>query len=219
MQKKLFLIVPLMFLLIGTLAACGDDEEVVATVNGEAIYESEWQQVVDQMTMQYTQMGMDLESEEGSEMLEMIEDQALESLIQQTAVVQYAVDEGTKVNDSDIDGRIDEMIAQYGGESEFEAVLEENDYTMDSFKDYLYDELIIETFLDDYLDDVDVSEEEVKEYYEEYTAQFEDEEEDPEDLEDIEDQIVNQIKQESEQEQIQFIIELAMEDAEIERKI
>jgi len=221
MVKKWILIIPLALLFVGTLAACGSDDEqtVVATVNGEEIYENEWQQTVDQMTMQYTQMGMDLESEEGQQMLEMIEEQALDSLIQQTAVVQYAVEEGVSVSDDEIQEEIDAMIEQHGGEDEFESVLEQNDHTMDSFRDFLYDELTIEAYLDEYLDEVEVSEEEINEYYEGYAEQFEDEDEEPEDLEDIEDEIINQIQQEAQQEQIQTLIETAMEDAEVERKI
>jgi len=220
MKKRFLLIVPLALILIGGLAACGDNgDEVIATVGDEEIMESEWQDTVDQMSMQYEQFGIDLDSEEGAQYRVMIEEQALESLIQQAALVQVAKSEGIDVSEETLDEELETFIGQYPSEDDFHAALEENGYTEDDFREMLKEEMIVEQFIDQQIDDVEVDQEDIEERYEQYVGEAEAQGEEPEPFEEIEDQLEEQVVQEQEQEQIQVIVEDVLDQVEIERHV
>jgi len=216
-KRKILFMIPLLFLLIATLAACGSDDETIATVNGEEIMKSDWEDMVEQMSMQYEQFGIDLESEEGAQYLQMIEEQALDTLIQQEALLQAAQGAGIEVSDETVNEEIDALVEQYPSEEEFEAALEEHGYTEDEFFDFMKEELVVQEYIEDQQSDIEVTEEDLDELYEQYKAQFEDsEEEEPEAFEDVKDDLEQQAKQQQEQEQFQTIVEQAVEEADVE---
>lgn len=222
-MKRLALIT-LSLISVFALMACGSDEEVVAKVNDEAITEAEWQTNVDMMKQQYQQQyaqfgqEIDFESEEGEEILEMIEEQALESLIQQEVLVQKAEEAGYETPEADIDEEMDAMAEQYGSEEEFDQILEDNNFSRESYRELLEDQFTIDAYINDEVS-IEVSDDEIDEFYEDYVSQFEDQEEEPEDKEDIEDMIIEQIEQEKQQEAVQDIIDDAKETYDIERFI
>lgn len=221
MKKGLVLLIGLVF--IFALTACNNDDnepedEVIATVNEENIYESTWQKSVDRMLLSYQQQGLDVESEQGQIFVEQIEVQALEQLINQTLLYQEA-----KANDFEVDieaaqADLTELKQGYQSEEAFATALENNLFTEDELLNLLQIELSITAYLDATLDEVTVTEEEKIAYYDDYVEQADEEEEIPP-YEDVEENIEAQLISEGEQAQISTLIEDLKAASDIENNL
>lgn len=245
MFKKFLALPILMLVLVVGLAACNGDEdqddtedngentseidpsEPVATVNDEEILAEEWQMlsnsIASQQMMQLQQSGIDPESEEGKKYIEQIEsgaeEQALEQLIQQEAILQEAENTDFTVESDAIDAQYEETKNQFESQEEFETALENNSLTKESYKESIEEQLLTQNYLDDNMDSIEVTDEEVQEAYDEYKANQEAQGGEPEAFEDIEQQLRDSLKREEENKQIQDIVQTVMDDAEIERLI
>ena len=245
MFKKYFALPFLMLVLVAGLAACNDDEdqeenndnedttseiapdEVVATVNDEEILAEEWLMLSDsiaqQQMMQLQQAGINPESEEGKEYVEQIEkgaeDQALEQLIQQEAILQKAKTADFTVDSEDIDAKYEETKGQFETEEAFETALENNSLTKESYKESIEEQLLTQNYLDENMDSVEVSNEDVQKAYDEYKTRQENQGGDVQAFEDVEQQIRESLKREEENRQIQKIIQSVMDETDVERLI
>ncbi len=245
MFKKYFALPFLMLVLVAGLAACNDDEdqeenndnedttseiapdEVVATVNDEEILAEEWLMLSDsiaqQQMMQLQQAGINPESEEGKEYVEQIEkgaeDQALEQLIQQEAILQKAKTADFTVDSEDIDAKYEETKGQFETEEAFETALENNSLTKESYKESIEEQLLTQNYLDENMDSVEVSNEDVQKAYDEYKTRQENQGGDVQAFEDVEQQIRESLKSEEENKQIQKIIQSVMDETDVERLI
>lgn len=224
-KKGLVLLIGLLFML--TLSACGNDEEtteepedsVVATVNDEAIYESEWQQAVDRTLSGYEQQGIDFETEQGQMIVEQVESQALEQLIHQTVLYQQAEANDFTVDEDAAQAELDSIKAAYESDEAFAEALEANMFTEQELIDMFEIELSINAYLESQLEEVTVTELEKIEFYEEYKAQSEEQGQSVESYDTVEDQIEQQLISNKEQEQISAILESLIEESDIERNI
>ena len=180
-NKKVSLIMVALFVL--TLTACGgatdendaevDQGEVVAVVNGEEIYEMEFQRQVDRMIAANENQGMVLEGEEGDMVKAQIEDQVIQYLVQQQVLLQEAHSRGLQVTDEEVENDLEMIKEQFGSEEEFEQIMEDNLFTEMELKQTLRTELTIEALLEDESPEVTVDEEELREYYRFYEMQHE----------------------------------------------
>ncbi len=203
--------------LVVLLAACGnDDSEPIAIVNGEEIPTYRFNEQVDRMKSGYEQQGIDFDSEDGAQFLAMIEQQAINTLIQQTVLIQGAEEAGIELDEASVDDAYAGIRNQFDSEEMFEEALEANGFTEDSLREMIYVELKIEKFFDASVDDVDVSDADIEEYYADYEEQMEQHDQEAEALEDIWDEIEAQIIQERQSEQFNEVVDTLMEQSEIE---
>lgn len=194
-----------------------EDLTVIASVNGEEIKTDEWRQNVDQMKMQYTQMGVDFSSQEGQMMLNQIKSQALESLIQRALILQEAIEQGYEASDEAVEEDIQGVIDQYESEEDFEAALEHFDFTRESFAEMLKGDLTLDAFINEAIEIDEVTEEDLEETYAMYVEQAEAAGEAVEDFEDIKDDLEAEVENQYRQEALNEIIEALKEEGDIER--
>ncbi len=221
MKKGLVLLIGLVS--IFALTACNNEndepeDEVIATVNEENIYESTWEKSVDRMILSYQQQGMDVESEQGQMLVEQIETQALEQLINQTLLYQEAKANDLEVDTEDAQADLNELKQGYESEEAFASALETHLFTEDEFLTLLQTDLSITAYLEATLDDITVSEEEKLAYYVKYIEQIEEEEDIPAYV-DVEENIEAQLAGEAEQEQITLLLEDLKASSDIEKNL
>ncbi len=164
-----------------------EDEDIIATVNGEVITEEEFNQALEQEKMQYMQQGIDLDSDEMSEMLPELEEQVLETyFIIPILLEQKAEEEGIEVSDEEVEGRYQEYAAQFGGEAQLEEAMENAGITRDDLIEDISRELSIQNYLEYYLesyladnpeeridqDNIELSEEEVENRYQQMREEY-----------------------------------------------
>lgn len=235
----------LVFLLV--ITACGNSEgvaeeseetqedlgEVVATVNGENIYESTFQRQVDRMISANEQQGMSFEGEEGEMVKAQIEDQVMDYLVQQEVLLQEARTRQLKASEEEIDDEMEMIRGQFETEEEYEQALEENLFTEEELRNTIKAELTIETLLESESPEIEIEEEEIQEYYSFYEMQHEqqmamiqqegvelsDEEMEMMKLpsyEEMEEDLRQQITMQKQQEYHMLLVEELMENSEID---
>lgn len=237
----------LVLVLVLMLSACGGtvEQEVqnnesetsmgesIAIVNGENIYEVEYNRMTERMMASYEQQGMSFEGDQGEEMLEQIQQQTLEMMIQQKVLLQEVQRLGLSPSEESVDEQLNSIRSQFDTDEEYEAALEQNMFSEKEFKETLVQELSIEVFLDENMSEVVVTDDELEEYYKQYKTQQEEQikaiedsgEEVPEDqlsmmevssFEDMKAELEASLVQQKEQEQIMTLIDKLIEDSDIE---
>ncbi len=164
-----------------------DNGEVVATVNGEEVTRAEFNQAFEQEKMQYEMQGIDLESEEMSEMLGELEEHVLENyFIIPILLEQKAKEMGVEATEEEVEERYQEFVVQFGGEEELEEQMAEADITREELEQDLVRELTIQNYLEQYLeeyfednpdervdkDDIELSAKEVENRYQQIQGQY-----------------------------------------------
>lgn len=240
---KLSLVVSIMLI----LAACGgqggneaqvEEPEVdmgdpVAIVNGENIYEVEYESMTEKMIASYEQQGIELGDNESEQMLEQIRQQALDQMIQQEVLLQNAERSGLIPSEETVEEEIDSIRSQFESDEEYEIALEQNMLTENELKETLEKELSIEAYIGDNIPEVDVTDEEIEEYYRQYKTQQEEQikameasgEDIQEDqmammevpgIEEIKEELKAGLIQQKEQEHLMALIDELLKDSDIE---
>src|SRR5699024_2241269 len=205
MLRKKWLFMLSLVLIIGVLAACGDDNnedkandeqpempepdlegipDIVADVNdGEVTkedFEATYQQQFQQMAMQAQMSGQNMD---------------------------------------EIDETIDKVVEQNGMESKDELVeaLEEQGMDEDEFMEQIETQVRVDKLLEEESGDLEPSEDEVKEAYEDMKKQQEeaDSDEDVPEFDEMEDQLKEQLKQQNQQEVTEDLVAKLREDADV----
>ncbi|WP_205684280.1 SurA N-terminal domain-containing protein [Clostridium formicaceticum] len=183
--RKLFLII-LSGMLLFSFAACtatedgasdSVDEEVsaiVALVNGKEIQRSDFENVLENMKLSYQQFGLDFDSEENKEMLELMKEEALNNLIQQELLLQSALEKNYAASQDEIDHELEQIKAQFGTDEEFDMALEANHLTLDALIESIANEIMLAQYIQNEIGEPTVSEEEIIAMYEEYSESMED---------------------------------------------
>jgi|GEM_PF-514276 len=170
MKRFLVLLLVVPFLLAGCAA---EDKDVIAIVNGEEVYEEEYEIRVERLKNQVAQvMPVDFDSPEGQEWIQIIEGRILDELIWETILLQEAETHGIEASEAEVDQAFDEALLHYDTEEEFDAFLEENDMTRDDYRDLVRTQVIVENLLDKQVGEPDVDEEQARAYYEQNRAFF-----------------------------------------------
>jgi len=94
--------------------------EVVATVNGEKIYEGELDMMVQQMMMQ---QGMDPQDEQMAEIEELMKQDVLDELIMSSLLAQKVQEKGIGLSEEEVEEEYRQMVKMSGGEEAFEEQL------------------------------------------------------------------------------------------------
>ncbi|SNS49689.1 SurA N-terminal domain-containing protein [Anaerovirgula multivorans] len=185
MLRKLFIVILAGMLMI-SFSACTAKEEgaadsaeengaaVVALVNDTEIQRIDFETMVENMKLSYLQFGIDFESEESKEILAMIEEEALNNLIQQQLLLQDALEKRYEVSKDEIDDEIKQIKSQFDNEEEFLAALEANQLTLDVLEKNVANDIMLEQYIQDEIGEPSASEEEIRAMYEEYSQTTED---------------------------------------------
>ncbi|SES86106.1 SurA N-terminal domain-containing protein [Natronincola peptidivorans] len=222
MLRKLGLI-----LLVGVLAlsfaACTATEEapgasetnqgeVVALVNNQEIYKSDFDRVLEGMKSQYLQFGIDFDSEDAKEILVELEKEAINNLVRHEVLLQDAKEKGYEAPQDELDYEIERIKGQFESEEEFENALEINNITLEQLKRNIGNEMILGEYLQQELGEESVTEEELRELYEVYSEMMEDIPE----FEEIRYQLIEEIQYERFQEKFEVYVGKLMEENTIE---
>ena len=199
-----------------------ESQEVVATVNGEEIAREELEVMLEQQKQQYQMQGMDMDSEDMSDMLEQLERQILDSLVANLLMAQAAEEKGISVSEEELEQEYQDLVAQFGGEEELNQQLEAAGITQEEIKEDIARTLPAQKYMESYKEeniseeDLEVSEEELKAVYDQYSAQMGEE---FGEFEEVKPQLEEDLKRQKENEVLQSHVEEVREEAEIEIKL
>lgn len=153
------LIIVLLALLAWKLSANASDEQVLATVNGEAIYASEVRQVYDRLPPQYQE--------------QFTEEEILNQTITEVLILQHAEEQGIVANPGEVDYRIAEMVAANGiSEQMLEQQLSAQNITREDFEEYVRRLMVLEELQESIPSQVNVSIQEVQRLYTQRLDQY-----------------------------------------------
>ncbi|MFC4323884.1 SurA N-terminal domain-containing protein [Litchfieldia salsa] len=192
-----------------------DQKEVVASVNGKNISQTEFNTALEQFKLTYTQQGIDLESL-GEEQNKLIEEQALEQLINNELLQQAADKEELVAKPEEVEASLSELKGQFETEDQFTEALATNNLTLEELEEQIAKEMKINQYIASNINEQTVTDEEIQEMYDMYGEQSE--EELPA-LEEVKEQIKQTIEQQKQQQEIQVLIEKLKEDSKIIKNI
>lgn len=159
--------VVLIILLFGTAVSFAESK-IVVRVNGEALTNIQLERIIDELLPKAFYHGAIT-----PEKREKYRPEALEELIKRELIYQAAKKQGYKIKSSEINDYVDNLIAKYKSESEFNKVLKANGYTMESFrKDVEKNKILIKFMNEEILEKAAVSDEFIRQYYEENKKDF-----------------------------------------------
>src|SRR5699024_3143607 len=194
MLRKKWLFMLSLVLIIGVLAACGDDNnedkandeqpempepdlegipDIVADVNdGEVTkedFEATYQQQFQQMAMQAQMSGQNMDEIDQDELKE----QTADGLVGQELLMQEANDRVSDMSYVYIDEIIDKVVYQngMGSKDEFVEALEEQWMDEDEFMEQIDTQVSVDKLLEEESGDLELSEDEVKVAYEDMLKQ------------------------------------------------
>jgi peptidyl-prolyl cis-trans isomerase C len=149
--------------------ANADDDEVVARVNGETISSDRFERQLNITQQQARRQGVVLD-EQG---LLLLKRDVLENLIDNEVLYQETQNKGYRVDSSNVDERFTEVQSQFATEQEFQAALNNMNYTADSFRLAIERRIAIENYIEvEVVPGIDVSESESRRYYDSHQDQF-----------------------------------------------
>ncbi len=115
----------------GGAITVGPNDKLAARVNGVGIPLTLYQRQAEQARSALVAQGMDLKTDQGKEALKGLQQQALGQLIDNVLVEQAAQQENVKVTDQDVNNRIQQMIDDAGGRSQFDEYLKQTQMSLD----------------------------------------------------------------------------------------
>lgn len=184
-------------------------EDAAAIVNEEVISVTKVNEKIENTKEMYSQQGIDV-AQQGEEFIEMLEEQVLNSLIDETLVVQAAAE--YPVTDEQVNEQVESIKAGFETEEQFNEVLEANNLTNETLLVELEKQLKVEQFFIENMNEVTVSEEELQEAFNQISEMSEEEV----DFEEVKPQLEQSVVQQKQQEEQQKLIEKLREDATIE---
>lgn len=160
------------------LAACsssGAEGGVAATVNGTEISE---QKITDQIELLRSQSGLDDEDQWGQFLAQQdetpssIRDEIIDTLVEQELIVQGAKDLGLTVEDSEVDGYVDQMKSNYDDDEAWNNALEEVGFTEESYRKAIEDSLYEQKVNDYFKENAEVTDEDYITSAQTYASQY-----------------------------------------------
>jgi len=144
--------------------------DVVATVNGEEIYEGELEMTMQQVMQQ---QGIDPQDEQMGEMQDQLKQDILDDLITTTLLAQKAEEKGLQLTDEEVEEEYQAMAEMSGGLEQFEQQLQMMGQSPEAVKDEIKTHSAPQLYFENHFreraeeEGIEVSEEEIEEEYEE----------------------------------------------------
>lgn len=192
-----------------------DDKTIVAVINEEEVDGAMYNIVLENLQMQFQQIGQDPTSDE---MTEQLKTQTLDTLVSQTLFLQQAKAEKIEATEDELENEYGALILQFGDEEALEKALKSEGMDAEALKENIRESIVFEKYQEKIAPAEEVTDEEIKAYYDEFTAQSEGEEEIPA-LEDLSENIKQILVQNEQQQKLAAHIEALKKDAKIELKI
>lgn len=175
-NKKIIFFLVIISIISLTISACqSEKEDLVAKVNGEVItrkdFEKELNIVKESKKMEY---GEDIfsGSPEGDEILKELEKNVLNKLIIEKLILKEIGDMNISISDEEIENEIQNYKEELGGEEQYQAFMEKNNFSKEFLQEYFKKQLIFEKHREIILEETIISEEESRKYFEENKDQL-----------------------------------------------
>ena len=109
-------------------------EPLAARVNGQPIYLADYQKQVSEWEAAFISQNPNLSQDDREAMLAQGRQQVLDVMIEQVLIEQSAAQEGLTVSDQEVEDVIARDVAENGGEEQFNAWLQANNWTAEEYK-------------------------------------------------------------------------------------
>jgi hypothetical protein len=193
-----------------------DNNKIVAVVNDEELTGEEYNAVLTLIQGQMQKMGQDPSSKE---VAEQVKAQVLDSLVNQTLILQKAQEAKLKASASEIDEEYSALEKQFGGEKEMEKALKIQSMDVETLKEQIAESIIFNKYLDKVAPAGKISEKEIKEYYDQAAATSKEAGQEMPPLEELSQEIEGFINQEQQQKLLAAHVEELKAAAAIELKL
>ncbi len=156
--------------IIGSLLYFNAKDNVAMRINDSTFSHEEFNQIINQIVQEIEMYGISANKEE-------IVEEAMERLIQQTLILNYAKERGMEVSQDEIDSEFDNLMSMYQvqDEQEFLSLLKEQGIkNKEEVEKLLSLEIKVNKLVDIYGEEIDITDKDVKEAYSDYYSQMED---------------------------------------------
>ena len=168
--RKMLVFALLSALLVGAVALSGcAKKDAAATVNGEAISQTQLNQQLDQLKKQYPNM---FTGADGAGRLLDFKQRLLDNLINQKLIDQAAKDKGIKISDADVTKQVDQLKAGFKDTTQFESALKSAGMTLTSLTDQIRQQLMTQKLIETLSANTKVTDADIKAYYDKNKTQF-----------------------------------------------
>jgi len=193
-----------------------EEDEVVAVVNEQELTGVEYNAALSQIQGQMQQMGQDPTSEEAAEQ---VKTQALDSLVNQTLIIQKAEEAELDASEEEIDEEFTAFQEQFGGEEAMNEALEAQGMEVETLRDQIAESIKFEKYVTEAVPAEEPTDEEVQEYYDQAAAQSEESGQEMQAFEEVSEQIKQILTEQKQNEQLMAHVEELKADSEIELMI
>lgn len=193
-----------------------DAKEIVAVVNDEELNGEHYNATLTSIQGEMQRRGQDPTSKEAAEQ---IKKQTLDSLVNQTLLMQQAKDAEIEASEVEIEEEYNEFAKQVGDEEKLKEVLEGQKMDVKALKEKIADSIIFNKYTNQVAPLEEVTDEEIKEYYDQAAAQAKEAEQELPSFEEASEQVKGILEQEQQQKKLIAHVEELKEKAEIELKI
>jgi len=147
--------------------------DAVASVDGEPIKKTEFDQLIAQAKTSYKNQQREF-PQAGSQEYQTLKNQAVQFLVQRRQYEQEAEEMGIEVTDQQVEDRLTQIKKQYfgGDQKKYETQLKEQGLTDQQVRNDIRAQLVSEKLFEAVTKDVKVTDEDVKKYYEENKANY-----------------------------------------------
>ncbi|HET7628886.1 MAG TPA: SurA N-terminal domain-containing protein [Bacillales bacterium] len=193
-----------------------DEDKTVVIVNGEKVKGATYNPILKRIE----QMHLLAQAQKGdqkaskADIYKKSKQQALDSVIGQTLLLQDADKKGYRPSEEEVNDRVEQLKQQYGGEKKLKQTLSEQNMTMAELKKNMGMKIEWETYLEKEVD-VNVTDKEIQAFYENYKEKTEK----PKKLAEIKPQIKKELERQKKQQKINDIVDELKKKSEIEVKI
>ena len=185
-------------------------KEVWARVNGEEITDKKMQERVSILLSDALAQGVEVTQEQR----QLVNQQALQQLINETLLLQAAQQAGVVVDDSVVENQYQQIVASFSSPDDFDQALAKNGTTAQGLKNDIKRQLTIQAYLDTQIDKnkIQVNDKDVEDLYNQYAANADN----IPPLEVIAPQIKQQLEQQKYTEQVTLLLQKLADNAQIE---
>lgn len=174
MRRNYLIVSVLLFCFL--IAGCGNNDGVIATVNGKEISKADYDQRYNVLKFSYeAEQGTTIDDKKDTEIVKNIRDLAYDNLVKKKLLDPEAAKQGVKVTDKEIDENINYIKKNKNktDKNGFESFLKQLDIDEKELRGILKDELIYNKMEEKVSAGVVISDQEVKDYYDKNQKTFE----------------------------------------------
>lgn len=193
-----------------------DKSKIVAVVNDEELTGVEYNAALKSIQGQMQQTGQDPTSKEAAEQ---VKTQALDTLVNQTLILQKAKEADIKASKDEIDKEYASFAEQSGGEKAMKELLKAESMDVETLKELIGESIQFEKYRDKVVPADKVTDEEIQKYYDQAAAQSKKSGQELPPLEKASEQIRGILEQQQQQELLAAHVEELKAEAKIELKI